>query len=330
MYKAAEDLKMLKNIIIYIILIAAGFAFSVLYYAWFSWFLFIAIICIPIASLLISLPFMLQTAIRGINAFCDTSLKLFDPFHIGIRGRNGKALICPFLKVKFKAVNEFADTKRKIVLKYSGRISRPVIVSTPEMGINCGNIEISAQYGRVYDFTGIFFLPVRLKFKGSAPVMPTPERPSILPGDSASIIIGYNPKNGGFSDDYELRQYRVGDSLKAIHWKLSSSRDDLIVKDPSEPIYKRLVIKLVLSDEAEENDFILARFLYVAQTLLAGGRSFYAFEPRGGSLEKIKSDKELESFLLSVYSPSGFAAEELFKDAAVYSILPEREEVSEQ
>ncbi len=321
---------MLKNIIIYIILLAAGFAFSVLYYAWFSWFLFIAIICIPIVSLLISLPFMLQTALQGLSAMCDNSIEIFGSFRIGIRSRNGKAIICPFLKVKFKAVNEFADTKRKIVLKYSGRISRPVIVSTPEVGVNCGNIEISAQYGRVYDFTGIFFLPVRLKFKGSTPVMPVPERPAILPDDKASIVIGYNPKNGGFSDYYELRQYREGDSLKTIHWKLSSSRDDLIVREPSEPIYKRLVIRLALSDEAAENDFILARFVYVARELLASRRTFYAFEPKGGSFAKIESDKELEKFLLSVYSASDFVTEESFGDAVVYSILPECEEVSEQ
>ncbi len=55
-----EDLKMIRNIIIYLCLLTGTFLFSIFYYAWFSWFLFLTVVSIPIISLLLSLPFMIR------------------------------------------------------------------------------------------------------------------------------------------------------------------------------------------------------------------------------------------------------------------------------
>lgn len=56
-----EDLKMIRNIIIYLCLLTGTFLFSIFYYAWFSWFLFLTVVSIPIISLLLSLPFMIRS-----------------------------------------------------------------------------------------------------------------------------------------------------------------------------------------------------------------------------------------------------------------------------
>ncbi|MCQ4021812.1 MULTISPECIES: DUF58 domain-containing protein [unclassified Ruminococcus] len=321
---------MLKNILIYLLIFAAAFAFSVFYYAWFSWFLLIVIICIPLVSLAISLPFMIYAAVKGISCFCDETAENFGSVNIGIKTKNGKRLFCPFLKVKFKTSNSFAGKSKSALLKYGGVINKPVVIRSDTLAQHCGLVNIKANYGRVYDFTGIFFLPIRLKFSGSTVIMPIPEAPYLQPDSQSTVILGYKPKSGGgFSDYYELRPYQSGDSLKNIHWKLSSKYDDLIVKEPSEAIYKRLIIKPEITDNPEINDFILARFIYVCSCLIKNEAVFYAFNSRSGAAVKIENESDVRRFLVFLYSKSGAKQEICLDNAAVYNILPDSEEVSE-
>lgn len=321
---------MLKNIFIYLFILAAAFAFSVFYYAWFSWFLFIVVLCVPLVSLAVSLPFMILTLSRGLECFCDETVSNFDSLHIGIRIRNGKSLLCPYLKIKFKTVNSFSSKRKNVVLKYGGVISKPVVMVCEALTQHCGCVDIKANFGKVYDFTGIFFLPVRLKFGGSSAVMPLPQKPELLPDSQSAVILGYKPKpGGGFSDDYELRQYRSGDSLKNIHWKLSSKYDDLIVKAPSEAIYKKLVIKPEITDSPDLNDFVLARFIYACSAFLDRGAAFYAMDSRSGFVMKLNDENDVSRFLISLYKGNTAQRQDDFTQACIYTILPDGEEVSD-
>ena len=60
---------MIRNIIIYLCLLTGTFLFSIFYYAWFSWFLFLTVVSIPIISLLLSLPFMIRSVRSDIEIF---------------------------------------------------------------------------------------------------------------------------------------------------------------------------------------------------------------------------------------------------------------------
>ncbi len=46
------------------------------------------------------------------------------------------------------------------------------------------------------------------------------------------------------SEQYEIRDYRPGDALRAVHWKLSAKMDDLLVCESVEPAYKTLAITI--------------------------------------------------------------------------------------
>ena len=71
---------MIKNILIYIAVLAISFSFAVFYYAWFSNFLLIVVLCLPVLSLLCSLPFMIYSAVKGFSihfqcfpAYCQSN-----------------------------------------------------------------------------------------------------------------------------------------------------------------------------------------------------------------------------------------------------------------
>ena len=52
---------------------------------------------------------------------------------------------------------------------------------------------------------------------------------------------------------FETREYRDGDSMKAVHWKLSARFDDLMVREPSRPTdYDVMVVAYARSANATE------------------------------------------------------------------------------
>lgn len=59
--------------------------------------------------------------------------------------------------------------------------------------------------------------------------------------------IDYNP-------DYEIREYRIGDELKDIHWKLSAGKQKWVVKERLHSGKNRVNIVLDLGPDEKEND----------------------------------------------------------------------------
>ncbi len=323
---------MIKNILIYLGLLIAVFVFSIYYYEWFSWFLLIMTICIPFVSLIISLPFMITTALNGFIVFANKSIKSDDDFYIGVAGKKGRAVFCPMMKMVVKAENHFAKTKKKIKIKHGGMLNEPIFNRADGFKKNCGCIEAKAKYCKIYDFMGIFFIPVKINSSFECFVMPKEKKTEILPECEEIPIIGYKPKSGGgFSDFYELREYQSGDSLKNIHWKLSTKQDELIVREPSLPVYRNFVVKVFLTESASDNDFILSRLAFVCRYLNKKG-TVCNIAVIGSdtikTLHAVNNSSDFSAFLKALYM--GYKPENIIQDTEdniVFSILPDREEV---
>lgn len=100
----------------------------------------------------------------------------------------------------------------------------------------CGPADLPCHRARVYDALGLVGLPLQLPTACSIAVEPEPLEPAELPNLSQFQYRSYHPKpGGGFSEIHDLREYRPGDSLHEIHWKLSAKTDKLIVREAEEP-----------------------------------------------------------------------------------------------
>lgn len=321
---------MLKNILVYLAVLASAFVFSIYYYLWFSWVLFLIIACVPFLSLLFSLPFMISAAARGIMIFSEGSVIAGENFNIGISAKRGR-VFCPALIVKIRAKNNFCNLNKRIKLRCGGSITNPVMFSYNVLAQNCGNVELRVNSCRVYDFMGIFFIPIKIKQTRLVSVMPKRKKPALMPDSGKIAVVGYKPKSGGgFSDYYELRTFHSGDSMKNVHWKASSKYDDLVVREPSLPIYRRLALRLDFSDNCNVNDDILARFYYVAEYFFKNGTVCLCHDSTG-KLCEIKNKAELDRFIISLYSAtSSERSSVVANDAMIYAISEGREEVAEQ
>ncbi len=321
---------MIKNIIVYLCMLLSVFIFNIFYYAWFSWFLLVAVLSLPLISLVVSLPFMITSAANGFIIFAKDNIISGEDFYIGIACKKRNTAFCPLMRVKIKAYNTFTNKKENINITYGGSLRKAVFAKFNKLGKNCGCIILDAKHFKIYDIMGIFFIPVRTDSHISVNIMPKPQKTLVMPNYENIAVLGYKPKSGGgFSDFYELRQYQNGDSIKNIHWKLSSKHDDLIVREPCQPIYKKFAIKLELTDNSNENDSILAKFLYVCDCVFKNGSDCFVLCKGFNFVSLLTDNNDAQMYIKSLYN--GIPYKECLPDKnnfLVYSIFGEREEVN--
>jgi len=171
----------------------------------------------------------------------------------------------------------------------------------------CGYIYAEVQEVFLMDWFG--FLAVRKKTDGKGKI-------SILPDTFAanlSVGISYvnaqdtdtwspNIKGNDYSEVFALREYVQGDSLKQIHWKLSSKLNQLIVKEPSLPIEKSLLLfwdKNTALATPGEMDAMAEVVSSVGQALTDQGIWFTLgwTEGRANVFEDVNGEDELLQFI---------------------------------
>ena len=294
---------MIKNWSIYLVTLFVLFLFSAFHsYEQTTWNIFLIFALIPLISLIVSLPFMVHAVVRGITAEVTGELRPLDAAEIKIYSKNRTAAVFPQFKVKVQFENSFASIKKKYrKIVFFGSSKKPFVIINKGVTKHCGTIKIQFKRCAVFDFSGMFFIPLRLRETPEINVMPKPVKPKVMPSADNTQVLGFKPKpGGGFSDYYELRPYREGDSMKYVHWKISSKYDELIVREPSLPVLRSLVIRLDLSGKPEVNDDILARFVGTAEKLVSENKKFFCLSHRGGCM-RIDSREAIKACVLRIY-----------------------------
>ncbi len=105
----------------------------------------------------------------------------------------------------------------------------------------CGIVNVSCAYVRIYDPMRIFSFRIAKKLNTEIPVMPEGHE---ISGEISftdrvnedSQLFSVHKAGDDPSEVFDLRDYNPGDRLNRIHWKLSSKKDDLVVKDYSLPV----------------------------------------------------------------------------------------------
>lgn len=321
---------MIRNLVIYLCILFGAFTFNVFYYAWFSWFLLLTVLTIPAVSLLASLPFMIIGASAGINIFANKTVNAGSDYYIGVSGKKRGSVFCPLLELKIKAENKTSGRKSRIKFRFSGTFLKPVIKKESALSKHCGIISLRCGYAKFYDMLGIFFIPVKVGSTVLIKVMPKPTKPNILPDKSMITVMGYKPKPTGLGDDYELREYRNGDSIRSIHWKLSSKYDEPIVKEPVVPVVKAFLICPQITDNAESNDKVFAKLLYVCRYMIKSFGICYA-ESKNKSICKLKSEQDIMLYFESIYLGIPFPQTDIDSLCVQnYNIFSDSEEVQKQ
>ena len=250
-----------KSWCLYLLTLGGTAVFYLYYFGWFSWFLLVLAVCLPGFSFLVSLPAMLQ-----VRLYLDAPERCFreEAAYVTMRAANG---FLPMPKCRFRLKIHSVMTGETVLLpqQTAGTDSWYLPLNTA----HCGLLRCSTEKGRVYDYLGLFSLPVRESAPVELLVCPRAVQPEKLPNLTHFLARRRKPKaGGGFSEEHELRDYRPGDNLRDIHWKLSVKTDRLIVREAQEPVRELTLLTLDMREPAACVDRTLEALLWLSRWLL--------------------------------------------------------------
>lgn len=146
---------------------------------------------------------------------------------------------------------------------------------------HCGEIVLSRARVRICDVLGLFALPARGAGKSSLFVLP---RADLAYGRELERVA---QSSADALDDIYIRDYRQGDGVHRIYWKLSAKEDELQVRDyePGAAVSFYLDFPQETREQPDSRDVCLERAASVLVYLSRPGRGVTEVVwSRGGSL----------------------------------------------
>ena len=276
----------------YMLTLACSLVFFALYPFWFSWYLLVLMLLVIPFDLLFSIPGMVTKRIT-LNA--PTVLEKGSGGTLEIITYQEKAYPTGRIIAVLASHGDDFAAKQRIVCDPLGGASYRLEINTS----HCGVITFEIKHIRLTSLVGLFSYSVAVECSARVLVMPSPQKPPHIVSLPRGVILRPNP-GGGFSEDHELRQYRKGDPIRIIHWKLSAKHDTLIIREPlTPPPHSRLVHVLKWSN-ARERELILGRLRWISDYLLRWDLSYCVKFGDEGSIAEISNGGDLIKYLFSV------------------------------
>lgn len=251
---------MWRNRIFYLLALLGATVFFAFFYAWFSEYLWWLTVLLPVLSLVMSLPAMLLTKPR------------LDAPRYALRGSTAAVTVttlCPLPQPRCR----FRLTGRSLLAgsEVSARLAPGSLQLTRELPTqHCGTLVCKTRRVWISDYLGLISIPRFWKASARVTVLPVAAAPKRMPTVTQLLSPSARPKpGGGFSEMYELRDYRPGDSLRQIHWKLTAKNDSPVVREPQEATRGPVVLTFDLLGAPEELDAVMDKTLYLSQWLIS-------------------------------------------------------------
>lgn len=272
--------------IVYGLVTVGAFVFHLFNGEWLSWILLVGLLCLPWLSLLLSLP---SIALTKMDLSCPAHIPMNTA--VFVKPRTTCPLPLPPIKWKFLAHESFSGKK----LTFVG--------NDPFLADHCGAITVSLKQFYVYDYMGLFRFPKGKKEKQTLLVLPEPVPVANLPSLKKYLAANWKPKpGGGFSENYDLREYRPGDDLRQIHWKLAAKTGKVILREPTIPIRGKLVLSMSIKGTPEDLDRKFGQLVYLADHFLSMDLNFVIACGTGTEVRtfSIKSEQDFRDALFTM------------------------------
>lgn len=301
--------------------LALAVLFVINYTGFLAWFTLVLCLCLPLLSLLVSLPALLGCRVE-VRPHGD-AVERGGQARWRVTVAGGAYLPFARCTLRIETVNRLtgAGSRRKAMLSGS---SREVLVEEPADTAHCGALECRVTQVRAVDCLGLFALRRPAPPPAEWFVLPIPAAGAalVLPQGAAQEGTTLKPRpGGGPGEDYDLRPYRPGDPMRSIHWKLSSKKDDLVVRETLEPHRPTLVLTFDHFGTHDALDATLDRLMGLSRALLERDRPHVVqwAEPVSGQVRSypISDEAGLLACLRAALSDPGPASGRSVLDAPI-------------
>lgn len=264
-------MSMWKRRALYCLGLVGAFLFLVFYTGWFSWFVIMMLILLPVISLAYTLPAVLRLrrgqARASIEAYADCFIARGGSGGLTVAG-HGTLIDPPCWRARITVRSSITDEFEQHNVFLSGKEQALLELDTSHCAV------LSCDFDRcaAIDPLGLFALPVRSPGCVQMLIAPQPVEPSPRPELSSFIHASYRPKpGGGYSEVHEFRDFRPGDSMRDVHWKLTAKLDELIVREPQIPLRITVILTCDIPATPGGMDRMLDRLSGMSEFLLENG-----------------------------------------------------------
>lgn len=256
---------MLGRRIVYGVALLAALALQPIYNGYLAQFLLICVVALPLLSILLSLRGVLGLRLGLTPSSPQLTQGEEGHWQVTVASDHPLPISRVILTLSFQNVLTGQNTRQRICL---GGLSGGVVHTLPMDLEHCGLLICQLHRVKALDFLGLFAFPVSVPNPAHALVLPAPVPTESLPELPQVPSITPSPAGTPSMEDYELREYRPGDPLRTIHWKLSSKHSSLVVREPVKGGLRQAALTFDLFGDGERLDQVLGRVWSTSAALL--------------------------------------------------------------
>lgn len=207
--------------------------------------------------------------------------------------------------------NLLTGEKGRLKLKGASDGGKTAVICAKVYADCCGKYSVRLRKICIYDLSGIFYLPHRYKKRSEFYVMPRLYDTAVSVTEPSRHFMGesdvYGDSAGGMdaSEILQIREFRNGDKIQSIHWKMSAKVDELMVRENRQPIGCPVVLFLDFSEKRNRMDAFLTIAATVSFALLDQKCAHYVtwYSRREGDVIRLRVDDEetFYFFLMLLY-----------------------------
>lgn len=255
--------------ILYAVLVGAAVLFQIFFRFYLSTFVLVLILVLPILSLLLALPGWMGSMASVVPQAPLITVGGSARFGVLLYHSSFLPLIRP--RIRLRWTNQLTGESGESKITVTARKPAELTVAAT----HCGRLVCQVERAVCCDLLGLFPLPVRKGPEQAVLILPAQleleGKEELAAGENAGTVLRPRP-GGGPGEDYDLREYRVGDPLRSVHWKLSSKKDELVVRETLEPQQAAIVVTYDHFGPSEELDRAFAQLWALSRWLLQQDR----------------------------------------------------------
>ena len=214
----------------YLLILGAVWLFRMAYIGWMGPYIFACVLWVPVLLLVLSLPSMLRLRL---SLSVQPTLTRNSEGKLTVIFENPSLLPLRRVSIWLEVENRFTGDVKKDCFHYVSLVSSRGELPLPTDF--CGQLHCRLVKVECRDLLGLIAIRKRPPSPVICTVLPEAKAPDVPPDLDLALESSsqFKPKyGGGYSEEHDLREYRPGDTVSSIHWKLSSKTDEVIVREP--------------------------------------------------------------------------------------------------
>jgi hypothetical protein len=265
---------MIKNRLEYALLLLAAGVFHIFLVDYLSFLVFAFFLVLPVISLLITL-----LASRGIMVELEINkdhIQKNEALSVQLKAKSKSVFMLCRVRVNMAVQNELLPEAKTETFLFLSAGRKEQIIEHDLSSLYSGKLDCRIKELRIYDYLGLFSFRRKPNDQQGHTVFVFPAAFPLKDMDKdskiAQDIAGDETSPGKAGDDpselFDVREYKDGDSLTRIHWKLSGKYESMMVKDYAQEVSDDILLLFDLNGSSKELDGLMDTIRSVSGFLL--------------------------------------------------------------